>query len=102
MHGRGRQGHFAQHYDLVYFDQWDVLFACRKRPGPILSSLFWNFHQQAVFAIPMHYSIFFSQIECRHRKILLISFSSWIEATVLPLVSRWTTGYNWHSVPPFC
>src|SRR2546430_3534231 len=56
-----------KHNHFVYLDQRNMLLACRKRLGPTLPSPFRNFHQQAVFAIPAHKSIFFSQIKHCHR-----------------------------------
>src|SRR5437763_4479189 len=66
VHSRGRQGYLAQHHYLIDLDQRDTFFASRREYCPIFSLLFWNLHQQGVFAITAHQGIVFSQVKRWH------------------------------------
>src|SRR5437879_4731191 len=66
MHSRSRQRHLAQDHYLINLDQRDTLFASRREHCPIFPLLFWNLHQQVVFAFTAHQGIVFGQVQRWH------------------------------------
>src|SRR6266516_1929657 len=64
MDGRCRQRDLSQHHHLIYFDEWNALFASRRGLYTVLALPFGNLHQQHILALTTYQGVCFSQVEC--------------------------------------